>query len=223
MRQLYTDNHVVLVDTGGGKLADTCGKLTANLEAEQVSPEDIDTVVITHCHPDHLGGCLDADGNPAFRNARYIISQDDWDFWTSDAAEKAKDFSHKELILGFNRSILPGLESVVRGAAGGQEIVPGVRAVSSPGHTPGNISLVVESEGKQLLHASDAWLHPVHLRRPEWPVATAIDANKAVASRKALLEMAVDRDILVFATHMPFPGLGYVERDTTGYRWKAYA
>jgi glyoxylase-like metal-dependent hydrolase (beta-lactamase superfamily II) len=216
---VYTGDHIVLVDTGAGDFAETTGLLIDNLRSERISPEDIEYVFITHCHPDHIGGCLADDGKPTFPNAKYVMSETEWTFWTTDAAEKAFDEHHRELLLPMVRKVLPGLKDVVELVSDG-DVIAGMKVVSFPGHTPGNMALSIESDGSELICASDAWVTPVHMRRPEWHLSVATDGIKAVDSRKKLLEQAARDGAFVFATHMPFPGVGYVNRSGAGWAWQ---
>jgi glyoxylase-like metal-dependent hydrolase (beta-lactamase superfamily II) len=104
---------LVLVDTGAGGLAPTTGRLLQNLKAEGIAPEEIDTVILTHGHPDHIGGNTDAQGKPAFPNARYVMWKDEWDFWTSERAEQRLDEHVRELLLKFARENLPPIQGQV--------------------------------------------------------------------------------------------------------------
>jgi glyoxylase-like metal-dependent hydrolase (beta-lactamase superfamily II) len=217
----------VLVDTGAGGFAPTTGKLIPNLKAGGVAPEDIDVVILTHCHIDHIGGAVDSEGKPAFPNARYVIWRDEWDFWTSEKAAEAvaklkiEDEHVKEgLITGPREKLLPirdHLDLIDRET----DIVPGVRAVEAPGHTPGHMAVAVTSGGEELLYISDTVIHPIHLQRPGWYSAVVIDPILAVATRRRIFERAVAEKTLVHASHFPFPGLGYVVQDGEGWRWQA--
>lgn len=104
---VYTGEHRVLVDTGADGLDPNTGKLLQNLQAAGIAREDIDTVILTHGHPDHIGGNTDAEGVPAFPNARYVMWKDEWDFWTSEEAELKLDEHVKQILLRFARKNLP--------------------------------------------------------------------------------------------------------------------
>jgi glyoxylase-like metal-dependent hydrolase (beta-lactamase superfamily II) len=215
-----TGKHRILVDTGAGGLAPTTGKLLTNLRAEQISPVDIDTVIITHGHPDHLGGNIDKYGKPAFPHARYVIWRDEWDFWTSRRAEqKLEEHSREILITTARRNLLPiqgQLDFVDREA----EIVPGISAVTAPGHTPGLMALVISSKNEQLLCISDAVLHPIHLEQPEWCSVFDVVPESVSMTRQKLLDKAAAEKALVIAFHFPFPGLGHVVRKGKAWQWQ---
>ncbi len=215
-----TGDHLVLVDTGAGDLAPTTGRLLKNLRAEGIAPEEIDTVILTHGHPDHIGGNTDADGKPAFPNARYVIWKDEWDFWTSERSEQRLDEHVRELLLKFARENLPPIQGKVDLFDRETEIVSGIRAIAAPGHTPGHMALEISSEGERLLCISDAVLHPIHLEQPEWYAVVDFAPEQAVSTRRRLLNRAAARKALVLAFHFPFPGLGRVVQKGEGWQWQ---
>ena len=195
------------------------GKLLQNLQAEGIEPRDIDTVILTHGHPDHIGGNTDAEGKPAFPNARYVMWKGEWDFWTSGQAEQKLDEHVKEILLGFARKNLPPIQGQLDLVDNEAKIVPGIRAIAAPGHTPGHMALAVSSEGRQLLVISDAVLHPIHLEQPEWYAAIDLATEQVVATRRRLLSWAAAEMVLVLAFHFPFPGLGSVIQRGEGWQW----
>ena len=217
----------VLVDTGAGGLAPTTGKLISNLKVGGVAPEDIDVVILTHCHIDHIGGAVDNEGKPAFPNARYIIWKDEWDFWTSDKAAEAvaklkiEDEHVKEGLIAVPRQKLLPIRDQLDLIDSEREIVPGIRVVEAFGHTPGHMAVAITSEGEELLYISDTVIHPIHLQRPDWYSAVAIDPIRAVATRRRIFERAVAEKTLIHVSHFPFPGLGYVVQEGEGWRWQA--
>jgi glyoxylase-like metal-dependent hydrolase (beta-lactamase superfamily II) len=210
----------VLVDTGADGLAPTTGRLMQNLQDVGIAPGDIDTVILTHGHPDHIGGNTDAGGKPAFPNARYVMWRDEWNFWTSKQAEQRLDEHLREVLIKFACENLPPIEAKTDLIDREKEIVPGIRAVEARGHTPGHMALEIASKGEQLLCISDAALHPIHLEQPEWYAAVDLDPGQAVATRRQLLHRAADQNALVLAFHFPFPGIGRIVQKGEGWQWQ---
>jgi glyoxylase-like metal-dependent hydrolase (beta-lactamase superfamily II) len=215
-----TGKHRVLVDTGADALGPNTGRLLENLKEEGIAPGDIDTVVLTHGHPDHIGGNTDLEGQVAFSNARFVMWKDEWAFWISERAELELDEHVKEPLLTFSRKNLPPIQGRVDLVDGEMEIVPGIYAVAARGHTPGHMGLTVSSEGEQLVCVSDALLHPIHVEHPDWYSAVDLNPEQAVATRHRLLNYAATEKALVLAFHFPFPGLGYVVQKKETWRWQ---
>jgi len=219
---INTGQHRVLVDTGEGNLEPTTGKLIPNLRAEGITPEDIDTVILTHAHPDHVGGNIDSEGKPAFPNARYIMWKDEWDFWTSKPNLAALDIgeSDKEWIIKYARDHLLSIQDQLDLVDHETEIVPGIWAVAALGHTPGHMAVSIISDNKQLLCISDAVIHRIHLEQPDWYTRYDLAPEQVITTRRQLLDRATTEKALVHAFHFPFPGLGYVIQKGDGWQWQ---
>ena len=215
-----TGEQLVLVDTGAGRLTPETGNLINNLQSEGFMPEDIDIVILTHAHPDHIGGITLDNGRLAFPNARHFINKVEWDFWTSGEAEVKLDEKTKKILLSVTRKNLPPIADIVEFIEGDKEIIPGIRCISAPGHTPGHIALLVSSEKDQLLNVVDTFLHPIHLEHPEWHSIFDYNPTQVVNSRKQLLELAATTKPLVLAYHFPFPGLGRIVNNGKFCEWK---
>ncbi len=218
---INTGAKLVLIDTGAGNFAPGLGKLLPNLRAKGIAPEDIDTVILTHGHPDHLGGNTDADGQVIFRNARHVMLRVEWEYWTEDASPV---HPKNQPFLAFARMNLLPLRDQVDLLDGESEIVPGIWALPAPGHTPGQMAVAVASNSDELLYISDAALHPIHLEQSDWYPVYDLDPEQALATRRRLFDRAADEQALVSAFHFwPFPSLGHVVRAGKGWEWQPIA
>jgi glyoxylase-like metal-dependent hydrolase (beta-lactamase superfamily II) len=219
-----TGKELVLFDTGNGSLRDEYeqmrgrlppGNLTARMAEAGYKPEDVDVVVITHGHPDHIGGLV-KDGQRVFPNARYVFGATEFDFWNKgENVREARKFN-RELYV----KIVVPLANRATMIKPGDAVVPGITAVDAFGHSPGLLAFHIESDGKRLLNWADTAGHYiVSLQRPDLHLDVDDDKEKAAATRKRIFDMVATEGIPVAGFHMPFPGLGYVERAGGAYRW----
>lgn len=219
---INTGQHRVLVDTGEGNLEPTTGKLIPNLRAEGVMPEDIDTVILTHAHPDHIGGNIDSKGKPAFPNARYVLSRDEWNFWIPRPNLTALDVSEsdKELLIKCAHDYLLPIQNQVELVDYEKEIVSGIWAVRAAGHTPGHMAVSITCGNRQLLCIGDALIHPIHMEQPDWYIKYDLAPEQVIKTRRRLLDRATTEKALVHAFHFPFPGLGHVTQKGDCWQWQ---
>jgi glyoxylase-like metal-dependent hydrolase (beta-lactamase superfamily II) len=220
---IETGRHVILVDTGAGEGSSSTGAIRARLEVAGIRPKDVDTVIITHAHPDHIGGATDLFGRPAFPNARYVLSELEWTFWTGARTDlrglRVPDEAKANIHSGARRC-LGSLRHQIEAIDRETEIVPGVRALLAPGHTPGHLAVIVSSDGETLLNLGDAAVHPLHLEQPGWENGFDLVADTAVATRRRLLESAASDNMRVMAFHFPFPSVGRVlPTPQGGWHW----
>jgi glyoxylase-like metal-dependent hydrolase (beta-lactamase superfamily II) len=216
-----TGAKLVLVDTGAGRLlGPAMGQLLANLRAAGYKPEQIDEIYITHMHVDHTGG-LSADGQPLFPHAIVRASKAEADYWlnpqTMSAAPKEAQRSFQQAI----DSLKPYEEAgKLQTFAGDTELVPGIRATLTAGHTPGHVTYVVASQGQTLLIWGDLMhVGAVQFARPGVTIQFDSDATTAVAQRRKALREAAQGGYWVAGAHLPFPGLGHVRAEAPSYQW----
>jgi glyoxylase-like metal-dependent hydrolase (beta-lactamase superfamily II) len=219
---IETGRHVVLVDTGAGESSSSTGAIRTRLEVAGIRPKDVDTVILTHAHPDHIGGATDPCGRPAFPNARYVLSEREWEFWTgvrTDLRGLRVPEDAKASIQATARRCLGPLRHQIEPIERETEIVPGVRALLAPGHTPGHLAVLVSDDGESLLNLGDAAVHPLHLEQPCWENGFDLAAGTAVATRRHLLQCAASENMRVMAFHFPFPSVGRIAATQSGWEW----
>ncbi|HET7863828.1 MAG TPA: MBL fold metallo-hydrolase [Burkholderiaceae bacterium] len=218
---INTGAKLVLIDTGAsGLFGPTLGRLAANLKAAGYQPEQVDEVYITHMHADHVGGLADGD-KPAFPNAVVRADKHDADYWLSQAnMDKAPDEA-KGFFQGAMASLKPYLTSgKFVPFDGDTELVPGIKARASRGHTPGHSVYLVESQGQKLALWGDLMhVAAVQFAEPAVTIQFDTDAKAAAAQRKKAYAEAAGQGYWVAASHLSFPGIGHVHAEGSGYRW----
>lgn len=218
---LRTPGAIVLVDTGFGTETGPYpqgGRLLADLASHGVMPADIDLVVFSHLHPDHVGQTFDAEGRPVFEHAAYAVAAADWTFFTDPA--NAASFPWIAPQAGRLSGPRPdGGAYDLRLLADGDEVVPGVTVIAAPGHTPGHIALHVRSGGREAVLAGDAFFHPAQVACNEWVNSADADPATAVASRRRIVELVLDRDVALACCHFPAPAAGTVRTVDGAARW----
>ncbi|WFE87885.1 MBL fold metallo-hydrolase [Roseibium porphyridii] len=217
-----TGERLVLVDAGtSDALGPTMGRLPTALEAAGVTPDQIDALLITHMHPDHLFGAIDGDGKPVFSNAELILPEVDNAFWFDDAAMNGAPEQFKPFFLGARRAAEAYKDKQTL-VSGDKEILPGVQSMALPGHTPGHSGYLFDSNGETLVIAGDIIHMTVYqFAKPDWGIGFDIDSGQAAETRKKFFDQAASEKLFFAGAHIPFPGMGRVARDGDGYRFVA--
>lgn len=215
-----TGDKLILVDTGAGQLfGPTLGKLAANIQAAGYTLDQIDDVVLTHLHPDHVGGLM-GDGKPVFPKATIYADKADTEVWLSEAAQK-KDGDASHFFAGDMASLSAYVQSgQLKPFTGDTEIVPGIKAVSAHGHTPGHVVYQIDSDGKRMYIIGDL-IHvgAVQFGKPSVTIGFDSDQAEAEKSRATFFEKIAREGDLVGAAHLSFPGLGHIRVEGKGYDW----
>jgi glyoxylase-like metal-dependent hydrolase (beta-lactamase superfamily II) len=216
-----TGSKLVAIDTGNGLGANAAskgavGQARLNMEAAGIDPKQIDIVIISHFHGDHVGGLKNADGSPAFPNAEIKVPAVEAAFWGDDAnASKAN---------GFNQKQFPNVKKMMAGLKvtpydADKEVAPGITSIATPGHTPGHMSFALSSGSKKMLVQSDVTNVPsLFVKNPTWQAIFDNDGNQAVATRKKFYEMAAAEKMIVSGYHFPYPCVGHIEKTANGYQ-----
>jgi glyoxylase-like metal-dependent hydrolase (beta-lactamase superfamily II) len=212
-----TGKHKVLVDMGTGNLFPTTGRILESMAKAGIAPESIDSIFISHAHPDHVGGGVNDQDELIFKNATYFICKNEWDFWFSD---NASNLTGEGFITIARQKLAPLKERIIL-LEKEEEILPGVSVLFAPGHTPGHMVVSFQSEGEQLLYTADTVLHPLHLERPDWAPVFDILPELAGVSKHHIFDLAAMTKSLVLGQHFPpFPNLGYIVKQEPGWRWQ---
>ena len=213
-----TGGKTILCDSGtGGQVQPTAGKMMANMTAAGIDPKSIDTILISHCHPDHIFGLMEKGTNaPVFPNAEIVISDVEYKFWTDPTVVDRLNEARKGLARRI-QAVFPTWKNI-RQVTGAADVAPGMRYVMAPGHTPGHRAFHLSSGDKQLMISNDtAYVPALVMANPGWHGGYDQDAPLAEASRRALLDRVIADKTLISGYHFPFPGAGTVSKDGASY------
>jgi glyoxylase-like metal-dependent hydrolase (beta-lactamase superfamily II) len=213
-----TGSKLVLIDAGtAGQVADTAGFMMANLAAAGFEPGAIDTIVISHFHPDHIDGLKTKDGDKVFKNAEILVPEPEWTYWMDDGEMNRAPQRIKVYFLNARR-IFADIGNEVRRFKPGAEVAPGITSIPAFGHTPGHTAFAIASRSQSMLVMSDAVRNPyLFARHPDWQPLFDMDGPLAVKTRRQMLDRAAADRMLVGAYHFPFPAIGHIARNGKGY------
>lgn len=211
-----TSKKIILIDAGMGKhFGNSQGKLLENLISAGISPDSITDILVTHAHRDHIGGLVTKDGKIIFPNAKYHISKEEYSFWMSDNP----DFSHSklssELIKGtiaFTKKILQAIDKNIVVFNSGDTLFSLIKTELAAGHTPGHTMYSISSEGKSIKNIVDVFHTTLMVSEPEWGVSLDVNFELGIQTRTQVLQECFVNKTLVMSSHLPWPGLGYIDK-----------
>jgi glyoxylase-like metal-dependent hydrolase (beta-lactamase superfamily II) len=215
---IKTGGKTILCDAGtGGQVQPTAGKFMANFKAAGFDPAKVDTVLVSHCHPDHIFGLMEKDTNKqVYPDAEIVMSDAEYKFWT-DPATIGKVPEARKALARRIQATLPQWKNI-RQVAGEAEVVPGIRFVMASGHTPGHRAFLLSSGKEQLMLSNDTCYVPaLVVAHPEWHGIYDQDGDMAEASRRKLMDRVIADKIKISGYHFPFPGMGKLAKDGVGY------
>ena len=215
-----TGAKLVLIDTGtAGQIADTAGSLLDNFKAAGIDPKAVDTILISHFHPDHIDGIKTKDGAKIFPNAEVVVPEPEWDFWMNDANMSKAEGAVKRYFLNARR-IFKDIAKDVQRFKPGNEVASGIVSMAAYGHTPGHTAFAIHSGNQSMLAMSDTVRNPyLFARHPEWQPAFDMDGPQAVETRRRMLDRVAADRMLIEAYHFPFPACGHIAKTASGYEF----
>jgi glyoxylase-like metal-dependent hydrolase (beta-lactamase superfamily II) len=217
-----TGAKLVLIDSGNGpgSRQTGTGRLPDNLTAAGIDPKTIDVVIISHFHGDHISGLRTADGALAFANAEIMVPAKEWAFWSDEGAASRAPQGQQATFQNTKRIFGPIADKISK-YEWGKELVPGITARDTNGHTPGHTSFLIASGSGSVMYQADvtAGYAPLQFHNPSWLVGGDMDGNQAVETRRKLYDQLAADKMMVSGYHIPFPSLGYIEKAGTGYRF----
>jgi glyoxylase-like metal-dependent hydrolase (beta-lactamase superfamily II) len=219
-----TGSKLVAIDTGTGeanfeRTKGAAGQFQRNLAASGIDRNTIDAVIISHFHGDHVNGLLTADNKPAFPNAEILVPQREWAFWTDEGEMSRASPGRMQDLFKNNRRVFDAIGRKVTPYEWNKEVVPGITAIGTTGHTPGHTSYIIASGSSRVFVQSDVTNVPyLFARNPGWHAGFDQDGKMAEETRRKVYDMVAAEKLFIQGFHYPFPGLAHVEKDGNGYR-----
>ena len=218
-----TGSKLVVIDTGTGEAnfeasKGSAGQFHGNLKASGIDRNQVDVVIISHFHGDHINGLLTPDNKAAFPNAEIMVPATEWKYFMDDTEMAKQTTDRMKGVFAGARRIFDNLGRKVTQYDANKEVAPGITSFASYGHTPGHMSFVIASGNGKLFVQSDVTNNPLFVRNPGWHLMFDQDVQLAEATRRRVYDMLVADKMMVQGFHYPFPALAYIEKTGTGYR-----
>lgn len=215
---INTGDKLVMIDAGNGNSgAPTSGAWMANFKAAGFSPEQVDLIIFSHFHGDHINGYRLKDGTAPFTNAAVMVPATEWAFWMDEGQMSRAPEGMKGAFAGVHRVFDPIKDKVVQYEAG-KELIPGVTSIAAYGHTPGHTTYTVASGNDRHILMCDTTNHPaLFVKKPDWTAVFDMDGPAAITARRAMLDRAVADAMTVSFYHAPFPATGRIVKDGSGF------
>lgn len=216
---IQSKDDLILIDLGGGgKFQPTEGRLASSLAAAGHDREAITKVLLTHAHPDHVWGLLGSDGRPRFPNASYYVGAAEWDFWMDPDFTSSMPFVLHPFAKGAQRDLSAVCERIVL-VKDGDDIMPGLQAIATPGHTPGHMSYALAGPETLVVTGDVVTNQIVSFEHPAWRFGNDTDQEVGAKTRQRFVDRAAAERLLLLGYHFAYPGLGTVERSGAEYRY----
>ena len=218
-----TGSKLIVIDTGTGEAnfeasKGSAGQFHGNLKASGIDRNQVDVVIISHFHGDHIFGLLTPDNKPSFPNAEIMVPATEWKYFMDDAEMAKQTTDRMKGVFAGARRVFDNLGRKVTQYDANKEIAPGITSLATYGHTPGHISYVIASGNAKVFVQSDVTNNPLFVRNPGWHLMFDQDPQMAEATRRRVYDMLVADKMMVQGFHYPFPALAYIEKSGTGYR-----
>jgi glyoxylase-like metal-dependent hydrolase (beta-lactamase superfamily II) len=229
--RLPASGQLVLIDTGfgaepimGGGPAHTVAKLSKSLDLAGFKPDDIDVVLISHMHPDHIGGMYTPDGTKRFPKADYYLGAEELAFWNQeplDLSDVESPPAIKEQMTEYSNRMLAQARGDIRTFRAGEDVLPGVQTILVPGHSPGQVGFIFTSDEQKLLYTADAFNRVQSIQTPDAVNPMDMNSRLGIETRHNLLRLLSGPEWKNFTPHFPWPSTGRVSLADGSYRWDA--
>lgn len=215
---INTGSRLIMIDSGNGRMgAPGTGRFLANLAAAGYAPEQVDAIILSHFHGDHINGIRDKEGQAVFKNAELMVPEAEWAFWMDDGQMSRAPEARRPAFEAVRRVFGPATKDVTA-YSGEKEIVTGITSMPAHGHTPGHTTFIVASGDDRLLVWADTTNKPeLFVRNPGWHATFDMDPAQAEATRRRLLDMAASERLRLAGYHFPFPATGFIAREGDAY------